>query len=150
MWTSNQFRNQVLGQVDGFTKVFFAVVGVALIAGLLGLANTLAMSVVQRYREIGVLRSVGTTPRQIVSMVLVESITMALVAVVLAIPLGLLLSTIFTTAAGSSFGLSTQYAFPWLALPVIVIIALAVALGAAIAPARRAGRVQIVQALQFE
>ena len=150
VWTASKFRQQAVGQLNGFTNIFFAVVGVALIAGLLGLANTLAMAVVQRYREIGVLRSVGTTPRQIMSMVLVESITMTLVAVLIAIPLGLLLSTIFTASTGSSFGLSSQYTFPWLALPVVLIIALLVALGAAIAPARRAGRVQIVQALQFE
>jgi putative ABC transport system permease protein len=150
VWTAAQYKQRAFGQLNGFTSIFFAVVGVALIAGLLGLANTLAMSVVQRTREIGVLRAVGTTPRQIVSMVLVESVTMSLVAVVLAIPLGLLISSIFTSTAGASFGLSSQYTFPWLALPVILVIALVVALGAAIAPARRAGRVQIVQALQFE
>jgi len=55
-----------------------------------------------------------------------------------------------TSTVGTSFGLSAQYTFPWMALPVVLIIALLVALGAAIAPARRAGRVQIVQALQFE
>ena len=148
--TSSDIKAAALKQLNGFFLLFYAVLGVALLAGLAGLANTLAMSVVQRYREIGVLRAVGTLRRQVAAMVVVESATLVLVALVLSLPLGVLLSAVTVGNISSALGFSVTFAFPWIALPVLAAIAVIVGLLAAIAPARRAGRLEIVSALAFE
>src|SRR5205807_8402905 len=72
-------------QLNGIFAIFFAIVLVGVIVGMLGLANTLAASVVQRYREVGVLRAVGTLRSQVRGIVLVESATLVGVAFALSI-----------------------------------------------------------------
>ena len=98
----------------------------------------------------GVLRAIGTTSRQVVGMVLVEAATMVGVALVLAIPLGGLLSVFVVRNASSSLGFTINYQYPWGWLPIVAIMAAGVGLLAAIAPARRAGRLQVVNALALE
>lgn len=136
--------------IDRYFGVFFAIVLVTALVGLLGLANTLAMSVVQRTREIGVLRAVGTHRRQVAAMVLVESATLTTVALVLAVPLGVLLSVTLLRTTASSIGMVVHYVYPWQMVPVLGAIAVVVALTAAVAPGRRAARVEPVTALRFE
>jgi putative ABC transport system permease protein len=143
-------RRELTTLVNRYFGVFFAIVLVAAVVGLLGLANTLAMSIVQRTREIGVLRAVGTHRRQVAAMVVVESATLTLVALVLAVPLGLLLSVTLLRTTASSIGMVVHYTFPWLMVPIVGAIAITVALAAAVAPGRRAARVDPVVALRFE
>ena len=90
--TPESTKDFAFSQLRGFFSLAYVILIAAAVAGLLGLANTLAVSVLARTHEIGVLRSVGTLRRQIRQMVLVEAITLALVAFVLAVPLGLLLT----------------------------------------------------------
>ena len=142
--TSSIVKRDAFKQLNGYFSLFFAVLLVAGVVGLLGLANTLAMSVLQRFRAI------GTTSRQVVGMVLVEAATMVGVALVLAIPLGGLLSVFAVRNASSSLGFTINYQYPWGWLPIVAIMAAGVGLLAAIAPARRAGRLQVVNALALE
>ena len=111
----------------------------AAVAGLLGLANTLAVSVLARTHEIGVLRSAGTLRSQIRQMVLVEAITLALVAFVLAVPLGLLLTVGTSATVRGAVGASVQLTVPWGFLVPLLVVTLVVAALAALIPARRAG-----------
>jgi len=143
-------RDQISTLVDRYFGVFFAIVLVAAIVGLLGLANTLAMSVVQRRREIGVLRAVGAHRRQVAAMVVVESATLATVALMLAVPLGVLLSVTLLRTTASSIGMVVHYAYPWTMVPIVGALALIVALAAAVAPGRRAARLDPVAALRFD
>lgn len=143
-------RREIRSLVDRYFGVFFAIVLVAAVVGLLGLANTLAISIVQRTREIGVLRAVGTHRRQVAGMVVVESATLVAVAVALAIPLGLLLSVTLLRTTAASVGMIIHYTFPWLMVPAVAVIAVVVGLAAAVAPGRRAARVDPVAALRFE
>ncbi len=143
-------RDEISALVDRYFGVFFAIVLVAAVVGLLGLANTLAMSVVHRTREIGVLRAVGTHRRQVAAMVVVESATLAGVALMLAVPLGMLLSVTLLRTTASAVGMVVHYAYPWLMVPVVGGLALLVALAAAVGPSRRAARLDPVAALRFE
>ena len=97
--TASSAKQQAQTQLGGFFRVFYAVLLVAAVVGLLGLTNTLAMSVIQRLREIGILRAIGTRRRQIRNMVVVEAATLVLVALLLALPLGWLLSMLLRTSA---------------------------------------------------
>jgi putative ABC transport system permease protein len=148
--TAGEIKAGASGQMHGFFTLFEAVLGVALLVGLLGLANTLVMSVVARYREIGVLRAIGIRRRQVRAMVAVESLTLAAVAVIVAGAVGLPLSTVLVRAVASSLGYQIPYRLPWMTLAVVILVGGAVALLAAWVPARRAGRLDVVEALRYD
>ena len=148
--TAGEIKKDALDEFGRFFAIFYAILLVGGVIGLLGLANTLAMSVLQRYREIGILRAVGTSRPQIRRMVLVESATLSLVAFVLALPLGLLLSVLTVNGISDAFGFEVAYVYPASWLPALMVFGGAVAILAAIAPGRRAARLQVVGALQYE
>ncbi len=137
-------------QLGGFFRVFYAVLLVAAVVGLLGLTNTLAMSVLQRLREIGILRAIGTRRRQVRNMVVVEAATLVLVALLLALPLGWILSVLFVRSATDALGFSAPYVYPWAWVPGVGVLALLIGGLGAIAPARRASRLDVVTALAYE
>lgn len=150
METASTVKDEFSTQLHRFSNIFLAILLVAAIIGLLGLANTLAMSVTQRSREIGVLRAIGSTRGQVRRMVLVESITLGLVAFLLSLPLGYLLSIGAVAGTSDSLGFEIDYVYPAIWVPLIALFGVIVALVAALAPARRAGRMQIVETLRFE
>jgi len=118
--------------------------------GLLGLGNTLAMSVVRRTREFGVLRAVGAYRSQVRRLVVVEAATLSIVALVLAIPLGWLLSVTILRSSETALGVVIAYRAPWALIPAVGGLAVLSAGIASVAPARRASRVEPVTALRFE
>lgn len=148
--TARSTRDQAFAQLQGFFGLAYVILLVAAAAGLLGLANTLAVSVLSRTREIGVLRSVGTTRRQVRRMVLVEAVTLALVAFALALPLGLLLNLGTAATFRGAIGASIDVTVPWAVLPGLLAVTLVVAVIASRLPARRAGRLEPVAALRFD
>jgi putative ABC transport system permease protein len=148
--TPRTTRDFAFTQLQGFFGLAYVILVVAAAAGLLGLANTLAVSVLSRTREIGVLRSVGTTRRQVRRMVLVEAVTLALVAFVLALPLGFALNLGTAAAFRGAIGASIDVTIPWAVLPTLLVVTLAVAALASLLPARRAGRLEPVAALRFD
>ena len=79
------------------------------------------MSVLQRFREIGILRAIGVTRSQAWRMVLVESATMGLTAFVLSIPLGWLLTTLITRGAGEGFGSQLETIYPYVWIPFVLV-----------------------------
>ena len=148
--TSARIQQAAHAQLQGFFGLAYALLFVAALVGILGLANTMAVSVLSRTREIGVLRSTGTLRRQARAMVLVEASTLALVAYVIALPLGWLLSTGIVVSQRAALGFSIDYVFPLALIPVLLLLAIVVAAIASLVPARRIGRLQIVEALRFD
>jgi putative ABC transport system permease protein len=106
--------------------------------------------VLSRTREIGILRSTGTLRRQARAMVVVEASTLALVAYLLALPLGWLLSTGIVVSQRSALGFTIDYVLPYALIPVLLLLSIVVAGIAALVPARRIGRLEIVEALRFD
>jgi len=143
-------RAWAFGQLQGFFGLAYVILVVAAIAGLLGLANTLAVSVLSRTREIGMLRSVGTTRKQVRRLVLVEAITLAAVAFLLAVPLGFVINLGSASAFSGAIGASIEATQPWGVLPFLLVLTLGVAALASFLPARRAGRLEPVAALRFD
>lgn len=148
--TTIEAKEMARGQIAQYFRIVYAILLVAAIVGLLGLANTLAMSVLRRFREIGILRAIGVTRSQMWRMVLVESTTMGLAAFVLSIPLGWLLAWLVVRDTSAGFGFDVPVVLPWAWIPAVAAFGLAVAVVAAIAPGRRAARLEVVTALQYE
>ena len=148
--TAAENKAQARSQVGRYFQIVYAILLVAAIVGLLGLANTLAMSVVRRFREIGILRAIGVTRSQMWRMVLVESTTLGLVAFVLSLPLGWLMTALVIRATSVGFGFEMSTVYPWAWIPLVAAFGLLCAVVAAIAPGRRAARLEVVKALQYE
>jgi putative ABC transport system permease protein len=116
---------------------------------LISTINTLAISVIERTREIGMLRAVGTTRTQVQRIVLAESLLLAALGISFGLVSGLYLGFLLVrTLAG--IGFPCLYVFPWQGVIAAVLVGLAVGVLAAIVPARNAARLQIVEALRYE
>jgi putative ABC transport system permease protein len=117
------------------------------LVSLFGIVNTLALSVLERTREIGMLKAIGMTGRQVRRMVRHESIVTALIGVTLGIAVGVFLAALATTAL-SDEGL--RFGLPIGSLVAFCAIAVVAGMVAAILPARRASRTGVLTALQYE
>lgn len=119
------------------------------VPSLLALLNTLAIGVLARTREIGMLRAVGATRRQVKRMVVGESLLLASVGIAAGLIAGIPLS-VFVVRAITTLGLEFPYVFPWRGLGVAVAVGLAFAGLAAWYPARQAAKLDVIRALRYE
>jgi putative ABC transport system permease protein len=129
--------------------VFDFLIGMFALPTLLALLNTLAISVLARTREIGMLRAVGTTRGQIREMVVAEALLLAAVGVVFGITGGIALGYALVYLLNATMYVMPYY-FPWGGIVVAVIAGFAFALFASILPARTAAKLDIVTALHYE
>jgi putative ABC transport system permease protein len=116
---------------------------------LIAMLNTLAISVIERTREIGTLRAVGATQAQVRRMVLTEALLLAAIGTAFGLLAGLYLGTILVGAMVAG-GFPMPYAFPVAGLLVAIAVGLLFGALAAVIPARQAARMEIVQALRYE
>jgi putative ABC transport system permease protein len=129
--------------------VFDVLIGMFALPTLLALLNTLAISVLARTREIGMLRAVGTTRGQIRGMVVAEALLLAAVGVAFGIAGGIALGYSLVYALNATMYVMPYY-FPWSGIVVAVVAGFSFALLAAIIPARTAAKLDIVTALHYE
>jgi ABC-type antimicrobial peptide transport system permease subunit len=141
-WVAAQSKsfNQVL-------DLFYVLLALSVIISVFGMINTLVLSVFERTREMGMLRAVGMSRRQMRRMIRHESIVTALIGAALGLPLGVLLAAMATRAMGS---LGIGFHLPGQQLGAFVLLAVGAGIWAAILPARRAARLNVLQALQYE
>jgi putative ABC transport system permease protein len=111
------------------------------------MVNTLALSVFERTRELGMLRAVGMTRRQTRRMIRHESVITALIGAALGLPLGIFLAALVTRALGQY---DIRFSLPIGQLIVLAVVAVIAGLLAAITPARRAAKLDPLRALQYE
>ena len=130
--------------------IFSAMQVAVLLATALAVGNTLLISVVERRREIGIVRAVGTSRRQLRRMVLLESLAVAAVGTLIGVVLGLLQHRVGIEALASLTGIRIDYSL--VATPTFLAVAAATvtALVAAILPAARAARVNVIEAIGYE
>ena len=127
--------------------MLYVLLGFSVIVSLFGMVNTMVLSVFERTREIGMLRTIGMTRRQARRMIRHESIITALIGATLGIGLGVFLAALVTQAVG---GEETSLVIPYQALAGFTLVAVLAGIGAAILPARRASRLNVLDALQYE
>ncbi|HEX5620592.1 MAG TPA: FtsX-like permease family protein [Solirubrobacteraceae bacterium] len=145
--TKSAYIDSVTSDIDSLLAIFYVLLALAVIVSLFGIVNTLVLSTFERTRELGTLRAVGMTRRQIRRMVRHESVITALIGAGLGIALGLGLAAIVTSVFGDE-GLT--FAVPTGSLVVLTIVAGVAGVLAAIAPARRAARLDVLTALAYE
>jgi putative ABC transport system permease protein len=145
--TKAQWVKSITGDIDSLLAIFYVLLALAVIVSLFGIVNTLVLSTFERTRELGMLRAVGMSRRQVRRMVRHESIITALIGAGLGIVAGLGLAGIVTSVFGDE-GLS--FAVPAGSLVVLVVVATIAGILAAILPARRASRLDPLKALAYE
>jgi putative ABC transport system permease protein len=152
--TESEFVKDQNAWIDKMLMLLYVLLGLSVLVSLFGIVNTLVLSIVERTRELGALRAVGMTRRQLRRMIRHESVITALIGATMGFVLGIGLAALVIRRL-SDYSVSTGGDGMHLALPVgsLVVFALAaVAAGilAAVFPARRAGRLNVLSALQYE
>jgi putative ABC transport system permease protein len=138
-----EYADAQTGGLDTLLNIVYVMLALAIVIALLGIANTLSLAVYERRTELGLLRAVGETRRQVRSMLRLESVILATFGTALGLVLGGLLGyVLFTTVSGNG-------AFTVPPVPIVVIAVLGSAAGvlAALRPARRAARLPILESI---
>ena len=143
-------KQAIAAQSSGMNTLltmFYVLLGLAVVISFFGIVNTLALSVFERTRELGMLRAVGMTRRQARRMIRHESVTISLIGAALGIPVGVFLAAMATSALSRY---DIVFSLPVTPLVTFVVMAIALGMLAAILPARRASRLNVLEALQYE
>jgi putative ABC transport system permease protein len=143
--TKQQFIDNQISGLNSILNVLFVLLALSVIVSLFGIVNTLVLTVFERTRELGMLRAIGMTRRQVRRMIRAEAVITSLMGGVIGIALGLVLGGLL--AARIDF---IVFALPVGELIIFAVAAIVVGLLAAIFPARRAGKLNVLEALQYE
>lgn len=146
--TRGDFQDRIEGQLDSLLIIINVFLGLAIVIALLGITNTMALSVLERTQEIGLMRAVGMTRRQTKGMIRLEAAVVSLFGALLGVVVGLLFGWLAVLAIPES--IINQLSIPTLTLVIYVVIATVAGLLAASLPARRAARLNVLEAIAHE
>jgi len=146
--TPSDITRNARASVDQLLGIVTALLLLAVVVAILGIVNTLALSVVERTRELGLMRAVGATRRQVRAVVRRESVLMSLLGASTGVALGIGAGIALARALADQ-GITTV-TVPVLTVVVYFAIAVAVGVLAALGPARRASRVDVLRAVTAE
>jgi putative ABC transport system permease protein len=144
--TRTQYVDSVVSEVQTLLGLIYGLLGLAILIAVMGIANTLALSMHERTRELGLLRAVGQTRGQLRSTVRWEALLIALFGTLAGVGLGIFLGWALTRAAASEEGFGV-FAVPSAPIAVIVVVGALAGVIAAVRPARRAARLDVLDAL---
>jgi putative ABC transport system permease protein len=146
--TQAEWTDRLEGELDSLLVIINVFLGLAIVIALLGIANTMALSVLERTREIGLMRAIGMTRRQTRMLIRLEAAIVSLFGALLGVVVGLLFGWLAVVAIPDS--IISQLAIPGTTLVVYVVIATIAGLLAASFPARRAARLNVLEAIAHE
>jgi len=126
-------------------NLIYALLGLAIVIALIGITNTLALSIFERTRELGLLRAIGMTRGQLRATVRYESVIIALFGTLMGLAVGLFFGWSMVRAMASQG--FTEFVVPSASLAVVTVIAAAAGVLAAVLPARRAARLDVLEAI---
>ncbi|MGH8962564.1 MAG: ABC transporter permease [Jatrophihabitantaceae bacterium] len=142
----DQFKGSLASQVNGLLGLLYGLLGLAIVIAILGIINTLALSVVERRREIGMLRAVGMQRKQVRRTLYLESLLIAVFGAVLGLVLGVAYGSLFTrTLRDQGLG---HLSVPWGQAILFLVLAAVVGVLAALWPGIRAARTSPLQAIR--
>ncbi len=143
------FVESLAGELDALLVVVYALLALSILIALIGIGNTLSLSIHERTRELGLLRAVGQTRRQLRSMVRWESVMVATFGTLTGVLLGTFIAWSLVSALVASEGFG-RFEAPLVSLAVIVVIGGLVGVLASVRPARRAARLDVLAAVAAE
>ncbi len=143
--TKQEFIDNQIAGLNAVLNILYVLLALSVIVSLFGIVNTLVLTVFERTRELGMLRAIGMTRRQVRRMIRQESVITALIGGTIGIALGIVLGALLV--ARVEF---IVFALPVAQLIVFGIATIVLGIVAAIFPARRAARLNVLQALQYE
>jgi putative ABC transport system permease protein len=143
--TAQKFVDDQAGQVDQLLGLIYALLSLAIVVSLFGIVNTLILSISERTRELGLLRAVGASRRQVRRMIRWEAVITSMIGGVLGCALGVVLAVLFTRPL-DDFKLT----IPFGSIVFLVILSGIAGVLAASFPARRASKLDVLDALAYE
>jgi putative ABC transport system permease protein len=144
----NAFAAEQREPIDRLLLIIYALLALAVIIAVLGIVNTLALSVIERTREVGLVRAIGMQRSQLRRMVRLESVAIAVLGAVLGVVMGIIFGVVLQRAIADQ-GIEVLD-IPVLQLLAFVVVAAVVGVLAAVLPARRASRLDVLQAIGTE
>jgi putative ABC transport system permease protein len=142
-----QVKQSQAGQVNQLLYLIYALLALSVIVSLFGIVNTLALSIFERTRELGLLRAIGTSRRQVKRIVRLEAVITSLIGALLGLVLGVLFAlAISRPLEADGFRLT----FPVTTLVILVVLAALAGMVASLWPARRAAKLDVLKALAYE
>jgi putative ABC transport system permease protein len=142
-----ELKDNLEEQINQLVAFFYVLLALAIVISLLGIVTTLALSIHERTRELGLLRAVGMSRRQVKRMVRYESVITALIGAILGTILGIIFATLVSIPlADEGFELS----YPVGTLLILLVLAALAGVLAAIFPARRAAKLDVLRAVAYE
>ncbi len=145
--SQEQLKADTRDQINQILVLIYALLALSIIVSLFGIVNTLILTIHERTREIGMLRAIGASRRQVRQMIRYESVITAMIGAIIGAAIGLALAFVAVKALeDEGFVLSVPYPL----LVVLLILAGVAGVAAAIAPARRASKINVMEALQYE
>jgi len=134
-------------QINGLVALVFVLLALAVLISLFGVANTLSLSIHERTRELGMIRAIGMSRRQVRTMIRYEAVITALIGAILGMVLGLVFASLMAEPLKDE-GFTLSY--PIGSLILLLVFAALAGVVSAIAPARRASRLDVLEALHYE
>jgi putative ABC transport system permease protein len=141
----DQFKKNQASGLKGILNILYVLLALSVLVSVFGIVNTLVLTVFERTRELGMLRAIGMTRRQVRRMIRHESVITSLIGAVIGIILGLVLAALLIARVDE-----IAFYAPFAQLAVFVVASIIVGIVAAIFPARRASRLNPLEALQYE
>ena len=141
----DEFKKNQASFLGNILNILYVLLALSVIVSLFGIVNTLVLTIFERTRELGMLRAVGMTRWQVRWMIGLESVVTALIGAVIGITLGIILSVLLIVRVDF-----LVLSWPVTSLIVFALVAVIAGLAAAIFPAQRAARLNVLQALQYE
>lgn len=147
--SNEEIKKQIKDQINQVFAIFYVIMAVAIFVSLLGVVNTLLMNVLERIREIGVLRAVGSSRWQIRRIIVEESLFLTSAGAALGLVVGMALGYAFVRGLAASAG-GVDFHPPVAVIFTVAALAVVFGLIAALLPARRAAKMNVIEAISYE
>ncbi|HEX2052743.1 MAG TPA: FtsX-like permease family protein [Actinomycetota bacterium] len=148
--SGSEYLQVIEGTVKQVRSLFDAMVGVVVGAAVLAIINALIISVIERRTELGIMRALGTSRKQLRSMVAVEAGALGVVGGLVGVAFGFLAHRAAMVAVGHQGGMPVEYAFVWTPALIAFPLGIAMAILGSLEPARRAGSISVIEAIGYE